>query len=996
MKNLAILITILSSRTAFSQVDPKIHWLKVDLPHFELIYDAQYQKLAEEYAEALESSYQTLRPLYPSAPEKTVVVLNDNSDQTNGFATVLPYPMIQSFPVLPANNDSIGAYGNWSKELLLHEYTHILAMYQRRDTFTFLSHIFGSLMSPNIFLPRWWHEGLAVEMETRYSEDGRLRSAQQDSWLRESYLSGETSKITVAQANEVSIPSWPYGARPYLYGSSFWSHSLDQKEPNLVGNLANAHGGRFPYFLSAPAETWLGSNYEVMFSRSLEDVSARVQKQLTSLRFNEKTVTDSLNLGELESLSPSISPNGLMLAYISKDKTLRRSLQILERPSTSIPFNKSQIKESLQSATTENENETHTPLPHLEMGEAHELLPDHAQLRVGIEESEDGPLSGSISRLNWSADSNFIAYDKVELVNRYYTGSDLYIFNVEAAKSKRVSHHLRAREPSFSPDQQKLVFVQLEPGLTNIAVLDINTQTSQVMIAGRPQERFSNPVFRSEKEIVFTRRWRGEEQLFVFNTDTHKETRVLASFPEIRVSECKNGELLFMSPLNGVPNLYVTKDLIHAFPVTHVETAVTEGTRDFVNKDLYVSELTETGVQVARLPAEFQWQGHALPVVKPLYSDRYATAKVKGMHYDVTVDNEAELKTQLQNPQEYSAGSYLLPRYWFPYYYWDSYSSYLSASTSAQDPLGKHAYNAYLNYDLSYGRLGYDVSYINNSTSVQIVTQMLDQTYELPGYNPERTQYSHIEGDIEYESISPYLFGTFGWSTLGRSLPGYSTQQTGPSFGFYDTEYKMSGAQVSPEDGWGGSAQLTAFLNFGGYTVYNQLELAYVKYLSSFLPKRHAIMLKFQSFLTDRTVPTTNYASTLSIPSHANTVFPQYLMRGYPTGEFLGRIVNNATLEYRFPIAETNTGAGMTPLFFRRFQGHFVADGIELDGLAYDNINGVYRTAKMANSYWDVGMEVQADTTVGYFLPLSIFAGVYWPLELTLSSAANIAVGIYL
>ncbi len=227
-----LFISLLSfSLSTKAQVDPSIEWKTLHLPHFELVYDARHQELANIYAARLEAAYANVAPLFPAGPIKTTVVLDDHTDLTNGAATVFPYPLIMVYPVLPAPQESIGEYNDWASELVTHEFTHILAMSPQRDTVLGLSYFFGSLMSPNILLPRWWHEGLAVEMETRFSTAGRLRSPQQDAWLRSYVLDNHWNEMKISEANEVNIPTWPYGARPYLIGAAMWSELIEMKTP---------------------------------------------------------------------------------------------------------------------------------------------------------------------------------------------------------------------------------------------------------------------------------------------------------------------------------------------------------------------------------------------------------------------------------------------------------------------------------------------------------------------------------------------------------------------------------------------------------------------------------------------------------------------------------------------------------------------------------------------------------------------------------------------
>ena len=963
---------------AHSQVDPSIHWLSLDLPHFELIYDAQYQDLAKDYARALESSYQTLAAHYPTAPSKTVVVLNDNTDLTNGFATVLPYPMIQVFPVLPASSESIGQYGNWSREIILHEYTHILALSQQRDWISGFSYVFGSLMHPNVLMPRWWNEGLAVESETRYSNHGRLRSTDQDAFLRTQVLHEALSNVDLAQANEVSIPTWPYGSRPYLYGSLLWSQATAEKGPEIGGKLAWQHGGRSPYFINSPAEDILGQDYSDFWDHDVVEVQRRAKFQIETLSKVPQTETESLNLSELESFAPVLSPDGLKLAFIAKDKTTRRSLRVLQRPNGQTPFAKDQTLNSLLSLTPESSSENKAPIPH---------LLNTFQWPSGP--IEDDPVTGTLSRLDWSPDSKTLVYDRVDIVDRYHTVSDLYLFTIEDAKSKRLSRGIRGREPAFSPDGKSIAFIKLGPGRTKLQLHSLTRKSTVTMYEGTLNERIGMPVFLSDQDILFSSRVQGQEFFRVMNLNTKAVRTVLQEYTDVRFPTRVKDKILFTSSKNGVPNLYVsTLDFNSVHPITHVATGVFASTWDFQRNEYYVSELTAQGLQISRVQVPVK-EAVELPNVKPLFEDRYPSkSEAIASSTDSFLDNV--------KPSDYSAGSYLLPRYWIPFYYWDAYSSYLSASTSASDPLGKHAWAASTMYDLTYGRLGYSLGYTNNSFPIEVQLQSTNVTYELPGAIAETYNSSKIFFDKELASISPYFYAGAGWTWLTQNLPTYGTNQSGPSMAVWDYEFRMNGAQISPESGWGFTANVTSFLAGLSKTTFNDFTFSFVKYLSSFLPHRHAVMTKFQTFIADQSIPIANYVSAISLAYEQNTASPQFIMRGYPTGTFEGRVMNQLTLEYRFPIADLYHGSGTRPFFWKRWSGAIVADGINLDGIAYNYNNSYYQVAKLSNSYWDVGAEAKLDFTLGYLFPITFYLGVYEPLEQNLLKSPNIGLGIYL
>lgn len=89
------------------EVPPQWVFQKMKTPHFEIIFNANQQELAHHYAEKLEEAYQKLAPFFSVRPENTIVVINDKTDVTNGYATRIPYPHIVAYPVLPSGQGSL-------------------------------------------------------------------------------------------------------------------------------------------------------------------------------------------------------------------------------------------------------------------------------------------------------------------------------------------------------------------------------------------------------------------------------------------------------------------------------------------------------------------------------------------------------------------------------------------------------------------------------------------------------------------------------------------------------------------------------------------------------------------------------------------------------------------------------------------------------------------------------------------------------------------------
>jgi outer membrane protein assembly factor BamA len=94
-------------------------------------------------------------------------------------------------------------------------------------------------------------------------------------------------------------------------------------------------------------------------------------------------------------------------------------------------------------------------------------------------------------------------------------------------------------------------------------------------------------------------------------------------------------------------------------------------------------------------------------------------------------------------------------------------------------------------------------------------------------------------------------------------------------------------------------------------------------------------------------------------------------LRGYPVNAFRGQKAALATLEYRFPLQNLETGSGTTPFFFRRVHGAVFAEA----GNAWD------RTFESSDLKRSVGAEVRFDMYLFYYLPITLRLGGAFGLD---------------
>lgn len=966
-----VIALLLCTRISFAREVPA-DWKFITLhtPHFDVIVNAKQQGLGELMAAKLEKSFSLLEKLFTDRPQKTVVVIADRTDLTNGYATRLPYPHIFLYPVLPGPNDSLADGGDWFFELSAHEFTHILTFDAVSGVMEPLQSIFGTILSPNLLLPRWWKEGVAVQAETMLSNGGRLRSPYQDGHIRLWSEEKTLFDFDLAQINEI-LPDWPRGMRPYLFGSLFWSAAVAEKGPAIIDQLHQRHGGRVPYFVEAPSRDLLGTSYDGFYTRMLVEIDRRAKEQIFKLETQPLTEPRPVGVNAMFSQNPRISPDGQRLAVIGVDPTDRRSVMILQRG---------------------RDGSFQEPLVVSEVGDL--LEEEKPPIR-------DAPPSGSITRISWFPDGRRLVFDKTDAVSSTESYSDLWIYNLDTTRSERLTTAQRAREPAVSPRGHRIAYVGLEGGRTSLWLWDMTAKTASRLWQGDWQERISFPTWLDEERLVFSwRRPDKSEHLFVISASQAsipqtgtEPRRILEDFPHSRFAELTSRGLIFVSDRNGVANLFLASgDLRSARPLTHVLGGVLSSTIDGRQGDLLLTSLTTQGPRVTRVPAHEIFDGglaksRELPSVEPLLADRYPLPPANA--------SEPSFTTEVG---DYAPGSYLWPRYWFPLFTISTFSNNLvfEAATSAFDPLKKHAYTVAVGWDAGLKKGSYQASYENNVWPHTLrAAAAQTNSYLVTPDTPVTSESFSASVEPDLFRLHRHLSATLGVRGVRTDVAGVTASRLGPSIYAQYVDYDRAGWQISPEQGWQAYGGATSYQPGENRISYNQYLVGGKFFASKFLPARHALAFRLDSVVVPETLGAAFGTSSTNTFFQNDSPVPMFVMRGYRIGHFFGKTMANTTLEYRFPLREIRRGHGTDPLYITRVHGALFADGLHVDGFAYRTSTASLEPTKLGErGFWSMGAEARVETTVGYFLPLNLVGGFAVPLDRTFGGDASFGLSI--
>lgn len=288
--------------------DPGLNWYSVESPHFILHYHDGEESLAPRVAAIAERARQRLSAWLQWTPQlKTEVIISDEFDFANGYASVFPRSRFAIYVSAPDDIDSLEDYDDWLDYVITHEYTHILHLDMAHGAPAGLRNVFGRhfLLFPNEFQPRWLLEGIATYAESDKARGiGRGQSSYFDMQMRIEVAAGLKP---VTQVNQ-PVSSWPVGYTPYLYGVHYYEF-LHEKfgDAGIQRLVKNYSGNIIPFQLNSTSAETFGQMLEPLWDEYGAYLRAKYQPQLTAIqqqgeRTGTALTTEGYSAGPLRSL----------------------------------------------------------------------------------------------------------------------------------------------------------------------------------------------------------------------------------------------------------------------------------------------------------------------------------------------------------------------------------------------------------------------------------------------------------------------------------------------------------------------------------------------------------------------------------------------------------------------------------------------------------------------------------------------------------------------
>lgn len=245
-----------------------------------IYYDKNHEYILPHLMASFENSYAFYQKFFQyRSKEKITVLLEDFDDYGYAGATSIPFnylrlgiePYKYVFDTAPSNERF-----NW---VLNHELVHIVATDQATGPDRFfrslfagkvapipeqpLSLMYSYLTNPRKYSPRWYHEGIAVFMETWLSGGiGRTLGGYDEMVFRAKVRDSSYIYDVIGLESEGTTIDFQIGANSYLYGTRFISYLAAVHGPEKIIEWIKRSEGSSSYF---------ATQFESVYGIALDD-----------------------------------------------------------------------------------------------------------------------------------------------------------------------------------------------------------------------------------------------------------------------------------------------------------------------------------------------------------------------------------------------------------------------------------------------------------------------------------------------------------------------------------------------------------------------------------------------------------------------------------------------------------------------------------------------------------------------------------------------------
>lgn len=552
-----LLAGLLLVSSAYAQVSPAFYdyvrsdlkWYTIETDHFLVHFHADdggrgSNRTARVVAEIAEDIFGPITELYAYEPDtKVSFILKDYEDYSNGAAYFFDN-IIEIWA--PALNTPYRGGHNWLRNVITHEFTHIIQVQKsmkgsRRVPFYYLQlldyedvrrpdvlygfpNVIATYPIPILNNPAWLAEGAAQYQREWMSYD--TWDTHRDMLLRTSILAGE--ELTLDEMGVFYSHTSLMREGVYNQGFAFSLYLADRFGEDALMRLTDELASWTNFNFESAAK----DAFDVPGKELYHDWTARlrdVYRQNTeAIRATEEHGRTVVQAG-FNNFYPRFSPSGDRLAYLSNRGE---------------DFSRTRIH--LLNFEDESTQAIELPGTGYRSGYTYTCSLGHVLTR---------PASGTF---DWHPDGESIVYARVRDTKEGYLYSDLYSMQISSREETRLTTAQRARSPKYAPDGESLVFVTELDGTSNLYLYDVASKSVSPLTGYQDGTQVTEPMWHPSGDWIYfgLSRDKGRDIYRIAAAGGRAEPVINGPADERSPVVDESGNLYYVSDHTGIYNLY--------------------------------------------------------------------------------------------------------------------------------------------------------------------------------------------------------------------------------------------------------------------------------------------------------------------------------------------------------------------------------------------------------------------------------------------------------
>ena len=247
---------------ASAQLVPNARWYTIETKHFRVHFTRGLESEGRRGAADAERAFAELSTELKPPRGKVDLVIADNIDYVNGYATTFPSNRIVVYAHPPFDSPDLRNYDDWLRLVITHELTHIFHLDRADGLWRLGRDIFGRhpAFFPNSYQPAWLVEGLAVYYESRITGAGRLEGSEHYMLAR---AAAEANRVPRIGELSRATTRFPGGETVYAYGSLIWDYLARTRGADKIPKFVDKTSRLiWPVSLNARAKSVFGISFE--------------------------------------------------------------------------------------------------------------------------------------------------------------------------------------------------------------------------------------------------------------------------------------------------------------------------------------------------------------------------------------------------------------------------------------------------------------------------------------------------------------------------------------------------------------------------------------------------------------------------------------------------------------------------------------------------------------------------------------------------------------